>query len=94
MVVDIDHACENYYFWVFKLSIQCFFIHGWFLTFHLVLSDVMQTKRTKKAGIVGKYGKFDSKFSLYYKVVEILYLWEDVLLFCAFILLCSNNGRL
>ena len=42
-----------YVFFVLSIKLSLF------LTFHLYLSCVMQTKRTKKAGIVGKYGKFN-----------------------------------
>jgi hypothetical protein len=55
----------------------------------------MQTKRTKKAGIVGKYGKFDKQICPFaIKFLRLGYEWGDVLLFCAFVLLGWNNGRL
>ena len=48
----------------------------------------MQTKRTKKAGIVGKYGKFYIKICLFdIHLLKFIDQWEDVLLFFAFTLL-------
>lgn len=59
-----------------------FSFHGLCLTFCLDHSDGMQTKRTKKAGIVGKYGKFYIQICLFdIHLLKFIDQWGDVLLF-------------